>query len=260
MDLLDSIQRYWNGRHAGYSKVNQKELDGPQRARWQRELAALLPLDKQIHVLDVGTGPGFFPIILSEMGIGSVTAIDYSPEMLTTAQANAARYLSDASRIQWYQMDAQQLDFPSETFDVIVTRNLTWNLEHPDVAYKEWLRVLKPGGQLFVFDANWYAFMTDNAIQETLVANREQAKEEQLEDYWEGEGVDEAAMDAIVRELPLTVAKRPKWDVSYLESQFDVEVSTVEDFGARVWSREEVLNYAATPMFLIAVKKVTCDE
>ena len=42
------------------------------------------------------------------------------------------------------------------TFDMIVSRNVTWNLEHPDRAYYEWMRVLKPGGVLLNFDANWY--------------------------------------------------------------------------------------------------------
>ena len=48
-----------------------------------------------------------------------------------------------AEKIQWLQMDAQNLDFPDQTFDAVVSRNLTWNLENPTRAYQEWLRVLK---------------------------------------------------------------------------------------------------------------------
>ena len=48
------------------------------------------------------------------------------------------------------------LRFADNTFDMIVSRNVTWNLEHPDRAYYEWMRVLKPGGVLLNFDASWY--------------------------------------------------------------------------------------------------------
>ena len=46
----------------------------------------------------------------------------------------------------WKTGDAQALDVENNSFDVVVTRNVTWNLPRPDLAYKEWLRVLKPGG------------------------------------------------------------------------------------------------------------------
>ena len=38
-------------------------------------------------------------------------------------------------------MDAENLSFDTNTFDIVVARNVTWNLPHPDKAYAEWLRV-----------------------------------------------------------------------------------------------------------------------
>lgn len=58
-------------------------------------------------------------------------------------------------------MDAQNLTFHDNMFDVIVSRNLTWNLDSPAKAYREWYRVLKPGSILLNFDANWYAYLYD---------------------------------------------------------------------------------------------------
>lgn len=254
MALLEQIQNYWNHRHAGYSKVNQKELTGIQKQRWQRALQSYLPEDREICILDVGTGPGFFPIILSEMGYRHLTAIDYSPSMLSSAQQNANNFLKQ-STIDWQQMDAQQLSFDREQFDVVLTRNLTWNLENPERAYQEWVRVLKPGGSLIVFDANWYAYLEDEALQHELLMNRQQALKEDLEDYWQGEGVDEQAMEEIVRQLPLTTKKRPQWDYEYLMKNFTVTIQIDEQFGDKVWNREEILNYAATPMFALNIQK-----
>ena len=48
-------------------------------------------------------------------------------------------------------MNAEELTFAPESFDVIVSRNLTWNLHDPKKAYQSWERVLKSGGLLLNF-------------------------------------------------------------------------------------------------------------
>ena len=150
MNLLEEIQRYWNHRYSGYSKVNQKELEGIQRERWKEQFKRLLPTNKNLKVLDIGTGPGFFTIILEELGYSNITGVDYSYKMLEVARENIKTYGKENSSIQLMQMDAQNLEFEPESFDIIVSRNLTWNLEKPQQAYSEWLRVLKPKGALFI--------------------------------------------------------------------------------------------------------------
>lgn len=75
-------------------------------------------------MLDVGTGPGFFAIILAELGY-QVTAVDYTASMLEEARRNAGAL---AGCIRFRQMNAEELTFPADSFDVVVTRNVTWNL------------------------------------------------------------------------------------------------------------------------------------
>ena len=78
---------YWTHRAPGYSGVNQEELATDQKRVWgrtiQERIAARFPGRKpgSIRVLDVGTGPGFFAIILARMGY-QVTAVDYTASML----------------------------------------------------------------------------------------------------------------------------------------------------------------------------------
>ncbi|WP_455224858.1 class I SAM-dependent methyltransferase [Granulicatella sp.] len=255
MNLLEEIQYYWNHRYTGYSKVNQKELEGIQRERWKEQFNRLLSANQQHNVLDIGTGPGFFTIILEELGFNSITGVDVSEKMLEIAKENIQKYGKENSNIQLMQMDAQNLEFEPESFDIIVSRNLTWNLEKPHQAYSEWLRVLKPKGALFIFDANWYAFLQNESLEKEFEAKRQKAIEEKLEDYWKGEGVDEEKMDWIVQQLPLTYQQRPQWDIDYFSSQEGVLVETEENFGDLVWDYEEQLNYGATPMFCIKVVK-----
>ena len=253
--MLEEIQGYWNYRYTGYSKVNQKELEGIQRERWKKQFKRLLPENQNLKVLDIGTGPGFFTIILEELGYSNITGVDYSYKMLEVARENIKTYGKENSSIQLMQMDAQNLEFEPESFDIIVSRNLMWNLEKPQQAYSEWLRVLKPKGALFIFDANWYAFLQNESLEKEFEAKRQKAIEEKLEDYWQGEGVDEEKMDWIVQQLPLTYQQRPQWDIDYFSSQEGILVETEENFGDLVWDYEEQLNYGATPMFCIKVVK-----
>ena len=123
--LLSKIEQYWTGRAEGYSEVNRHELATGQDRVWFQEIRKHLPEGKDLKILDVGTGPGFFAILLAKEGY-EVTAVDYTEAMLRQARENAGAL---AERICFRQMDAQHLDFPDGTFDVVISRNLTWNLE-----------------------------------------------------------------------------------------------------------------------------------
>lgn len=137
-----------------------------------------------MKILDIGTGPGFFPMILSEAGY-TVTAVDYTEEMLEKAKENLGKYTKyGLERVTLQRMDAQNLEFADETFDVVISRNLTWNLEKPEQAYQEWMRVLKPGGVLLNFDANWYGYLYDEEKKEAYEADRKKVEEQQLDDHY----------------------------------------------------------------------------
>ena len=64
MELLQEIESYWTTRTEGYSEVNQKELAGMQKQAWLDVLTDHFPKKekKNLRILDIGTGPGFFPV------------------------------------------------------------------------------------------------------------------------------------------------------------------------------------------------------
>jgi len=92
-ELLQEIASYWGTRAEGYSEVNEKELAGSQREAWLHVLEEQFPEKKkeEMKILDIGTGPGFFPMILSEAGY-TVAAVDYTEEMLEKAKENLGKY------------------------------------------------------------------------------------------------------------------------------------------------------------------------
>jgi SAM-dependent methyltransferase len=174
-----------------------------------------------------------------------VTAIDLTPAMLTEAKKNAGEL---AGKIRWMEMNAEALDFADASFDVVVSRNLTWNLPHPDKAYAEWARVLKPGGLLLNFDANWYAYLFDDKAQAAYDRDRANSAEQGVWDQNVGENFD--VMEDIARRMPLSNIRRPEWDLALLHdlglhAEADVQV------WQRVWSEEEKLNFSSTQLFLI---------
>ena len=202
----------------------------------------------EIKVLDVGTGPGFFAIILAELGY-SVTAVDYTASMLEAAKENAGTLTAEMT---FLQMDAEALTLADGTFDVLVTRNLTWNLRHPEKAYVQWARVLKPGGLLLNFDANWYSYLYDEEARKGHLLDRENIARSDVGD--ETEGTDVPAMEAIALQTPLSAKRRPDWDMDVL-SGLGMQVLADTEVWKRVWTREERINNASTPMFLVEARK-----
>ena len=134
----------WNTE--GYSEVNHKELAGTQKNAWLKLLTSYFPdrPKEEIRILDIGTGPGFFPVILAEAGY-KVDAVDYTEGMLEKAKENAGELCKN---IHFQRMDAQKLEFADNTFDIVISRNLTWNLEHPDPLTVGNVRMLQIPGTL----------------------------------------------------------------------------------------------------------------
>lgn len=250
MKLLEENKDYWTSRTMGYSRVNEEELTTEQKNKWLNVITSHFPGEREnIKVLDMGTGPGFFAIILAQAGF-NVTAVDCTTSMLERAKVNAGAY---KDQISWILSDAQKTELKDETFDVIVSRNVTWNLEKPELAYKEWLRILKKGGILLNFDANWYQYLFDETKRQGYETDRKRVEEMHYEDHYTCTDIDR--MEAIAKKLPLSRKRRPDWDVSILKQYKISNVKTDADVWKQVWSEEEKINYGSTPMFsVLAVK------
>lgn len=246
---------YWTDRAPSYSEQNREELDTDRHERWQNYIHGVIK-EKfpeknagKIKILDIGTGPGFFAIILSQLGY-DVTAIDYTDEMLSEARENSKKY---GVNPEFIEMDADALSFEAESFDVVISRNVTWNLPKPEKAFSEWLRVLADKGILLIFDANWYGYLFDEDKRKEYEEDRQLTEE--LDIYDEYIHTDISRMEAIAYEAPLSRCTRPAWDKEYFENTGCSSIEIDERVWEAVWTREEKINYRATPMFRVLVQK-----
>jgi ubiquinone/menaquinone biosynthesis C-methylase UbiE len=98
--------------------------------------------------LELGCGTGFFLLNLKLAGVleeGHVT--DLSPGMVEVAQRNAAAL---GFEVEGRVADAESIPYPDDSFDLVVGHAVLHHIPDVELALREVLRVLKPGGR-FVF-------------------------------------------------------------------------------------------------------------
>ncbi|HEV7172056.1 methyltransferase domain-containing protein [Pedococcus sp.] len=110
--------------------------------------------------LELGAGTGFFSLNLKQAGVlDQVHVTDLSPGMVEAAQANADRL---GFRVQGRVADAERIPYDDNTFDVVVGHAVIHHIPDVEAAFREMLRVLKPGGRFVVAGeptriGDWYA-------------------------------------------------------------------------------------------------------
>ncbi len=133
-----------------------------------------------LSVLDVGTGTALIPIELCRRDVlWRVIAIDLAAEMLKLAELNITR-AGLASRIQAEQVDAKHMPYDMGSFEAVISNSIVHHIPEPRTVFAEMLRVLRPGGVLFIRDLLRPQSLAEvDHIVETY-AGRENAHSQQL--------------------------------------------------------------------------------
>lgn len=242
------VGKRWSFCAEGYDSIIQGEFEGELPHKWSSVLKRHAPKEGG-RALDIGTGPGFFAVLLAKMG-WEITGIDCAEKMVETARKNAK---AAGVQADFYQMDNHQLDFPDNTFDYIVSRNVTWILYEPEKAFKEWLRILKPGGRILYFDANWH-YTKDKAFVEAQKADEEAYRKLYGEPVNTYRGDEETEREFRTL-LYFNEIWRPDWDEAHLPGCGYCNVQVVQRVNEEVYNEEKGLLYRSIPMFLVTADK-----
>ena len=252
MGLQEQINEHWSELSDNFNDYVVDEFKTDRPAEWLRLIEANAPANRPLRVLDAGCGPGFFSVLLARAG-HSVVGIDGSERMLLHARKNAAAF---GVTPELRQGDFGKLSCPDNTFDLIVCRNVTHIIREHLKVYGEWYRVLRPGGVLLIFDANWHLPYQPGPIREEAI-RRERLV---LKKYGRGYTHDGSYeyIDTPLEPDNYKVfgkAIRPDFDYGVLKQLPFVNISFERDVTEKLWSEKEKLAYAATPLFMLRAEK-----
>jgi demethylmenaquinone methyltransferase/2-methoxy-6-polyprenyl-1,4-benzoquinol methylase len=116
---------------------------------WRRKLALLVKQQQNINLLDVavGTGQVLLSIFENKCDVNYTAGIDVSDKMLAIAKRKMA-----ARKVDLRQAKAEDIPFENNFFDVVTCAFGVRNFEDLTKGLSEMLRVLKPGGKMFILE------------------------------------------------------------------------------------------------------------
>ena len=230
------IADYWNSRAEDFAKLRREEFQSGKKALWLEEIKSKVAITKDMKILDVGCGTGYFSLLLAKEG-AKVTGIDLSEAMVAQSKAWA---IKEKLTVDFLVMDAEQLQFPEDTFDLVISRNVTWDLPHPIEAYRQWLRVLKPQGTLLNYDGEY-------------------AKDFDKQKSGKGanKGVSLTQMEqchTIYQMLSISGENRPSWDEKILKELTGKQCQLDQEVSKRLYGANDYFD-SGTPIFCVSITK-----
>ena len=119
------------------------------------------------HVLDIGCGTGANAVALAEFlqGRCRITGIDNSEPMLAIARAQLS-VSPYKDRIAYDSGNAHDMSYKDGAFDSAMMIQVLEYSKDPIGLLRETMRVLKPGGKLFVADTDWDTIVWNSNFKE----------------------------------------------------------------------------------------------
>lgn len=151
-DLRDEIKAYWSLRAETFDTQPGHEIfSEEERTAWHALFRKHLGEGKSRAALDLACGTAVISHLLDDLGF-KVTGLDWAEPMLERARVKAA---ARGRNICFLMGDAERTMEADGSYDVITNRHLVWTLVDPLACFREWHRVLRPGGKLLIVDGDF---------------------------------------------------------------------------------------------------------
>jgi len=152
-EVMDTAEEAADYDAMDHSEVNRRFVDDLLAVTDGSALSSRLDgHGDSVRILDVGTGTALIPIELFRRPISAtVWAADLAAEMLILAEQNV-RDAGMHGRVLLEQVDAKTLPYGDGEFDIVMSNSIIHHIPEPVDSLREMIRVLSPGGLLFVRD------------------------------------------------------------------------------------------------------------
>jgi demethylmenaquinone methyltransferase/2-methoxy-6-polyprenyl-1,4-benzoquinol methylase len=118
--------------------------------RWKKRLTAKVNPQAEQKILDCATGTGdIAELIKWQVPSAEVYGLDFSSQMIDLAKKRSEK---KAIPIQYQVGDIQELPFDSNLFDAVTISFGLRNVADTALGLSEMIRVLKPGGTLYILE------------------------------------------------------------------------------------------------------------
>ncbi|HTX18554.1 MAG TPA: class I SAM-dependent methyltransferase [Bacteroidota bacterium] len=123
----------------------------------QAGLVQSLGLKEGVRLLDVGCGTGWALRRAAEAvnNNGLFYGVDLSPKMIERAREN----FRGRENFEFAVANAESIPLEENSFDIIICTNSFHHYYHPDKALREFHRILKPSGKVYVLDPTADSFV-----------------------------------------------------------------------------------------------------
>ena len=138
------------------------------------KISRLIPVSmRNKNVLDVGSGGGFYSLIVCKRGARDITLLDISPLCIKAAKINLRENIN--SNPDGIIADATHLPFRNETFNFVICVDVIEHILEDHMVLQEIERVLKSNGLMIIAtqNSNSLNYILEAPIQRYVFKNRE---------------------------------------------------------------------------------------
>ncbi|XP_072756717.1 ubiquinone biosynthesis O-methyltransferase, mitochondrial-like [Anoplolepis gracilipes] len=154
-----NMKSFWWEENSGIRLLH---LFGPLRAQFIRDGLAnagiklenpALPLEG-LKIADIGCGGGILTERLARMG-AYVTGVDAATELIDIAKEHVKLDSTISEKVNYIQASIEEFSSKNEKlYDAVIASEVVEHVENVDIFLEECVRILKPGGSIFITTTN----------------------------------------------------------------------------------------------------------
>lgn len=141
-------KKEWSKNADFWIKIIREKLDPYREALTNKAILDLIKKEKNSTILDAGCGEGYLCRLVAKIDKSNqIFGIDIAPKLIKSAESLEKE---SPLGIKYSVQDFRKTNFPSSSFNIILSHQTIHEIPNPEKAIKEFSRILKSGGRLIL--------------------------------------------------------------------------------------------------------------